>query len=57
LIRIKRGRVPRFGGGAVDHDGMAEDHVAWPARQLDHTDRHAVDDGLGVHEGGDPVGR
>jgi hypothetical protein len=50
-----RPRAP-VGGGAVDDGGIAEDHVSRLARQLDHPKRHAVDDGLGVHEGGDPVG-
>ena len=44
-------------GGAVDHEGMAEDHVSRITGQLDHAQRHAVDSGLGVHERGDPVGR
>jgi len=54
---MKRGRVPRFGGGAVHHDEMAEDHVPRLACQFDHAQGHAVDDGFPVHEGGDPVGR
>jgi hypothetical protein len=44
-------------GGAVDHDGMAEDHVPRLARQFDHAKGHAFDDGFTVHESGDPVGR
>jgi hypothetical protein len=54
---MKRGRVPPVRRDAVDHDGMAEDHVPRLARQLDHAKGHAVDDGFRVHEGGDPVGR
>jgi O-acetylserine/cysteine efflux transporter len=44
------------GGAAVDHGGMAQDHVPRLARQLDHAQRHAVDDGFPAHERGDPVG-
>jgi hypothetical protein len=44
-------------GGAVNHEGVAEDHVPRLARQLDHAQGHAVDDGLAIHEGGDPVSR
>jgi hypothetical protein len=36
---------------------MAEHHVPRLPGQLDHPQRHPVDDGLRVHEGGDPVGR
>jgi len=43
--------------GAVDHDGMAEDHVPRLARQFHHAKGHAFDDGFCVHESGDPVGR
>ena len=43
--------------GAVDHDGMAEDHVPRLARQFHHAKGHAFDDGFPVHERGDPVGR
>jgi GNAT superfamily N-acetyltransferase len=43
--------------GAVDDQGMAEDHIPRLARQFDHAKRHALDDGLAVHESGDPVGR
>jgi drug/metabolite transporter (DMT)-like permease len=43
--------------GAVDHDGMAEDHVPRLARQFDHAKGHAFDDGFPIHESGDPVGR
>ena len=31
---------------AVDHDGMAEDHVPRLARQLDHAEGHAFDGGF-----------
>jgi hypothetical protein len=41
---------------AVDHDGMAEDHVPWLACQFDHTEGHAFDDGFPRHESGGPVG-
>jgi hypothetical protein len=41
---------------AVDHDGMAEDHVTRLAGQLDHAKGHAFDTGFRVHESGDPVG-
>src|SRR6516164_11754363 len=43
--------------GAVDHEGMAEDHVPWLARQFDHAKGHAVDNGFPVHESAGPVGR
>jgi L-amino acid N-acyltransferase YncA len=43
--------------GAVDHEGMAEDHIPRLARQFDHAKGHAFDDGFAVHESGDPVGR
>jgi hypothetical protein len=36
---------------------MAEHHVSRRARQLDHPERHSVDNGFLVHEGGNPVGR
>jgi hypothetical protein len=35
---------------------MAEDHVSRFAGQFDHPEGHAFDDGLLVHEGGDPAG-
>jgi len=43
--------------GAVDHQGMAENHVPGLARQFDHPKRDALDDRFTVHESGDPVGR
>jgi hypothetical protein len=43
--------------GAVDHGGMAEDHIPRLARQFDHAKGHPIDDGLCLHENGDPVGR
>jgi len=42
---------------AVDHDGMAEDHVPRLAGQFDHTEGHSFDNGFPVHESGGPVGR
>ena len=41
---------------AVDHDGMADDHVSRLACQFDHTEGHSFDNGFPFHESGGPVG-
>jgi len=43
--------------GAVNHEGMAEDHIPRLPSQFDHAKGHAFDDRFAVHEGCDPVGR
>jgi hypothetical protein len=40
---------------AVDHGGMAEDHISRLAGQFDHAKGHAFDDRFAAHEGGDAV--
>jgi hypothetical protein len=56
LIRMKR-PCAAVRCAAVDHGGMAEDHVSRLARQFDYPEVYASDDAFPVHEVGDPVGR